>query len=99
MDIEQLIQIIPALSDVASLPLVVVSIIWLVSRFLDKQQEATMINNEQINKLIGVMSEQTTRTAELVAAVQEQSIKMGEVSSGVSDIRFKVETLLEKEDW
>ena len=92
-----LIEIIPVLSDVASVPLVVISLVWLVNKVFDRLQEAAMINNDQINKLIGVMSEDNARVAELVAISQEQTRKMVEMSTSMTDVRLKVDALLEQQ--
>ena len=92
-----LIEIIPVLSDVASVPLVVISLVWLVNKVFDRLQEAAMINNDQINKLIGVMSEDNARVAELVAISQEQTKKMVEMSTSMTDVRLKVDALLEQQ--
>ena len=92
-----LIEIIPVLSDVASVPLIVISLVWLVNKVFDRLQEAAMINNDQINKLIGVMSEDNARVAELVAISQEQTKKMVEMSTSMTDVRLKVDALLEQQ--
>lgn len=60
---------------------------WLANRFLDKQQELTMIHNEQMNKMIQSNSELAENLAELVSIVKTMSEKVNDVDRTVKDLR------------
>lgn len=89
----EFIKVIPALSDVTSWVLGFLVIVWLVNKFLDKQQEQTMMHNEQMDKAIKIIANYTENLTEIIALIREGNEKTATISKKLDEVNYKVDSL------
>lgn len=93
MSLVEIIEAIPGLTGVASDIIFYVLIFWLFSRFLDKQQEESMLHNEQMDKHTQIIIGLTEKLGELSSSIHEGNEKTGDISDKIDEVSRKIERL------
>lgn len=103
MSITDVVNSIPALTDIGIPIIAIIVIAWLAEKNSSKQQEATMLHNEQMDKTFKIIANFTENLSELVALIREgnektdnTSDKVDEVSRKMDEVNRKLENIKEK---
>lgn len=91
MSLSDVLNAAPGLSDLTIGIVAILLVVWLVGKFLDKQQEQTMLHNEQMDKTFKIIASFTETLSELVALIREGNEKTDNVSDKVDEINRKLE--------
>lgn len=98
MSLSDVLNAAPGLSDLTIGIVAILLVVWLVGKFLDKQQEQTMLHNEQMDKTFKIIASFTETLSELVALIREGNEKTDNVSDKVDEINRKLEHFNEIHD-
>lgn len=103
MSITDVVNSIPALTDIGIPIIAIIVIAWLAEKNSSKQQEATMLHNEQMDKTFKIIANFTENLSELVALIREgnektdnTSDKVDEVSRKMDEVNRKLENIKKK---
>lgn len=98
----ELLNAMSGVSDVAAVVLAIVVIVWIVNKFLEKQQEQQLLYVEQNNKTIKTIANYTDAITRLVVLMEnnlEKTDKIGEdFVSFQEEVIDKIEELDRKFD-
>lgn len=97
MSLIEVLNAIPQLTEVASSIIFYILIFWLISRFLDKQQEESMLHNEQLDKYTQIIINLTEKLGELSSSIYEGNKKTENISDKIDEVSRKIEHI-NKED-
>lgn len=97
MSLIEVLNAIPQLTEVASSIIFYILIFWLISRFLDKQQEESMLHNEQLDKYTQIIINLTEKLGELSSSIYEGNKKTEDISDKIDEVSRKIEDI-NKED-
>lgn len=99
----ELLEFLPALNELAIGALAIIILAYIYKSTLDNFQEQNALHNEQINKLIRALADNSDKLADLVEAVrdnnfeaQEQRVEIKEIKETVHEIKT---TLKDKGDF
>jgi len=93
MSLSDILSSASGLSDLTISVVAILLIVWLVNKFLEKQQEQTMLHNEQMDKTFQIIANFTETLSELVALIREGNEKTDNVSDKVDEVYRKIENL------
>lgn len=106
MSITDVVNSIPALTDIGIPIIAIIVIAWLAEKNSSKQQEATMLHNEQMDKTFKIIANFTENLSELVALIREgnektdnTSDKVDEVSRKMDEVNRKLENIKKKTEY
>lgn len=91
MSLSEILEGASNLSDLTIGVVAILLVVWLVGKFLDKQQEQTLLHNEQMDKTFKIIASFTETLSELVALIREGNEKTDNVSDKVDEINRKLE--------
>ena len=95
--LSELLSAMSGISDVAAVVLAILVIVWIVNKFLEKQQEQQLLYIEQNNKTIKTISNYTeaiTRVVTLMENNLQETKKIGEEFDDFqSEVLKKIEEL------
>ena len=93
----ELLNSLSVIADVGSVIFAIVVIVWIVNKFLDKQQEQQLLYMEQNNKTIKTISNYTEAITRLVSLMEhnlQETKRLGEeLEDFQSEILQKIEQL------
>lgn len=94
----ELLEFLPALNELAIGALAIIILAYIYKGTLDNFQEQNALHNEQINKLIRALADNSDKLADLVDAVrdtnretQEQRGEIKEIKDTVNEIKVTIE--------
>lgn len=95
--LSELLSTMSGISDVAAVVLAILVIVWIVNKFLEKQQEQQLLYIEQNNKTIKTISNYTEAITRLVTLMEnnlQETKKIGEEFDDFqSEVLKKIEEL------
>ncbi|MER2227258.1 MAG: hypothetical protein ABS916_09415 [Carnobacterium sp.] len=95
--LSELLSAMSGISDVAAVVLAILVIVWIVNKFLEKQQEQQLLYIEQNNKTIKTISNYTEAITRLVTLMEnnlQETKKIGEEFDDFqSEVLKKIEEL------
>ena len=95
--LSELLSAMSGISDVAAVVLAILVIVWIVNKFLEKQQEQQLLYIEQNNKTIKTISNYTEAITHLVTLMEnnlQETKKIGEEFDDFqSEVLKKIEEL------
>lgn len=95
--LSELLSAMSGISDVAAVVLAILVIVWIVNKFLEKQQEQQLLYIEQNNKTIKTISNYTEAITRLVTLMEnnlQETKKIGEEFDDFqSEVLQKIEEL------
>lgn len=93
----ELLNSLSVIADVGSVIFAIVVIVWIVNKFLDKQQEQQLLYMEQNNKTIKTISNYTEAITRLVSLMEhnlQETKRLGEeLEDFQSEVLQKIEQL------
>ena len=93
----ELLQALTVVSDVGAAIFAIVVIVWIINKFLEKQQEQQLLYIEQNNKTIKTISNYTEAITRLVSLIEynlEETQRIGtEFDDFQSEVLEKIEQL------
>lgn len=98
--LSELLSAMSGISDIAAVVLAILVIVWIVNKFLEKQQEQQLLYIEQNNKTIKTISNYTEAITRLITLMEnnlQETKKIGEEFDGFqSEVLKKIEELDEE---
>lgn len=95
--LSELLEAMSGISDVAAVVLAILVIVWIVNKFLEKQQEQQLLYIEQNNKTIKTISSYTEVITRLITLMEnnlQETKKIGEEFDDFqSEVLKKIEEL------
>lgn len=95
--LSELLSAMSGISDVAAVVLAILVIVWIVNKFLEKQQEQQLLYIEQNNKTIKTISNYTEAITRLITLMEnnlQETKKIGEEFDDFqSEVLKKIEEL------
>ena len=95
--LSELLSTMSGISDIAAVVLAILVIVWIVNKFLEKQQEQQLLYIEQNNKTIKTISNYTEAITRLVTLMEnnlQETKKIGEEFDDFqSEVLQKIEEL------
>ena len=95
--LSELLSAMSGISDVAAVVLAILVIVWIVNKFLEKQQEQQLLYIEQNNKTIKTISSYTQEITRLITLIEnnlQETKKIGdEFDDFQSEVLKKIEEL------
>lgn len=95
--LSELLSAMSGISDVAAVVLAILVIVWIVNKFLEKQQEQQLLYIEQNNKTIKTISSYTEAITRLITLMEnnlQETKKIGEEFDDFqSEVLKKIEEL------
>ena len=95
--LSELLSAMSGISDIAAVVLAILVIVWIVNKFLEKQQEQQLLYIEQNNKTIKTISNYTEAITRLVTLMEnnlQETKKIGEEFDDFqSEVLQKIEEL------
>lgn len=92
----ELLTAMSGVSDVAAVVLAIVVVVWVVNKFLEKQQEQQLLFVEQNNKTIKTISNYTEAITKLIVLMENNLDKTEKIENSQSSIIKKIEELDDK---
>lgn len=100
--LSELLRAMSGISDIAAVVLAILVIVWIVNKFLEKQQEQQLLYIEQNNKTIKTISNYTEAITRLITLMEnnlQETKKIGEDFDGFqSEVLKKIEELDEEKN-
>lgn len=94
--LSELLRAMSGISDVAAVVLAILVIVWIVNKFLEKQQEQQLLYIEQNNKTIKTISSYTEAITRLIALMESNLQETKKIGEEFDD--FQSEVLKEVEE-
>lgn len=96
MSLNDIINAMPALSDIGIPIISIIVIAWLSEKNSSKQQEATMLHNEQMDKVFKIIANFTENLSEMISLIREGNEKTENVSDKVDSVDRKFDEMNRK---
>lgn len=96
--LSELLSAMSGISDVAAVVLAILVIVWIVNKFLEKQQEQQLLYIEQNNKTIKTISNYTEAITRLVTLMENNLQETKKIGEGFDDFQSEVLKKIEELD-
>lgn len=96
--LSELLSAMSGISDVAAVVLAILVIVWIVNKFLEKQQEQQLLYIEQNNKTIKTISNYTEAITRLVTLMENNLQETKRIGEEFDDFQSEVLKKIEKLD-
>lgn len=96
MGLNDIINAMPALSDIGIPIISIIVIAWLSEKNSSKQQESTMLHNEQMDKVFKIIANFTENLSEMISLIREGNEKTENVSDKVDSVDRKFDEMNRK---
>lgn len=96
--LSELLSAMSGISDVAAVVLAILVIVWIVNKFLEKQQEQQLLYIEQNNKTIKTISNYTEAITRLVTLMENNLQETKRIGEEFDDFQSEVLKKIEELD-
>ena len=96
--LSELLSAMSGISDVAAVVLAILVIVWIVNKFLEKQQEQQLLYIEQNNKTIKTISNYTEAITRLVTLMENNLQETKRIGEEFDDFQSEVLKKIEQLD-
>ena len=94
----ELLTALSGLSDVATTTICIVVVVWIINKFLEKQQEQQLLSMEEHNKTVQAISEYTEAITRLISLIESDLDKTKEISNDLESFQDKILEQMQKLD-
>ena len=96
--LSELLTAMSGISDVAAVVLAILVIVWIVNKFLEKQQEQQLLYIEQNNKTIKTISSYTEAITRLITLMEDNLQETKKIVEEFDDFQLEVLKKIEELD-
>ena len=96
--LSELLTAMSGISDVAAVVLAILVIVWIVNKFLEKQQEQQLLYIEQNNKTIKTISSYTEAITRLITLMENNLQETKKIMEEFEDFQLEVLKKIEELD-
>ena len=96
--LSELLSAMSGISDVAAVVLAILVIVWIVNKFLEKQQEQQLLYIEQNNKTIKTISSYTETITRLIILMENNLQETKKIGEEFDDFQLEVLKKIEELD-
>ena len=96
--LSELLSAMSGISDVAAVVLAILVIVWIVNKFLEKQQEQQLLYIEQNNKTIKTISSYTEAITRLITLMEDNLQETKKIVEEFDDFQSEVLKKIEELD-
>lgn len=96
--LSELLSAMSGISDVAAVVLAILVIVWIVNKFLEKQQEQQLLYIEQNNKTIKTISSYTEKITRLITLMENNLQETKKIGEEFDDFQLEVLKKIEELD-
>ena len=96
--LSELLSAMSGISDVAAVVLAILVIVWIVNKFLEKQQEQKLLYIEQNNKTIKTISSYTEAITRLITLMENNLQETKKIGEEFDDFQLEVLQKIEELD-
>ena len=96
--LSELLSAMSGISDVAAVVLAILVIVWIVNKFLEKQQEQQLLYIEQNNKIIKTISSYTEAITRLITLMENNLQETKKIGEEFDDFQLEVLQKIEELD-
>lgn len=100
-ELQETLKLLPGLSDITLSLIMIIVIVWLINKFLDKSQEKDIMHNEQIDKYIKIIVSDMEYLLEIINLVKEVNDRSAHISTKLDEANKKLDQIqdMQKENY